>query len=139
MRRTEQHQGLRMLKLKDVLSQWQEGALSQLEAAEVLGMSERTFRRYVERFEMDGEAGLIDRRLGRRSGRAVPDEVAFEVERLYRERYDGFTAKHFHEHLQRDHKFRWGYTWTKTFLQDLGLIQKAKVRGPSPQAAVAFR
>jgi transposase len=129
MRRTEQLQGLRMLKLRDVLSQWQEGSLSQLEAAEVLGMSERTFRRYLQRFEADGEAGLIDRRLNRRSGRAVPDEVAFEVEQLYRERYDGFTAKHFHEHLQRDHKFRWGYTWTKTFLQDLGLIQKAKVRG----------
>jgi transposase len=129
MRRTEQHQGLRMLKLRDVLSHWQEGALSQLEAAEVLGMSERTFRRYVQRFETDGEAGLIDRRLGRRSGRAVPEETAFEVERLYRERYDGFTAKHFHEHLQRDHHFRWGYTWTKTFLQDLGLIAKAKGRG----------
>jgi len=129
MRRTEQHQGLRMLKLRDVLSQWQEGSLSQLEAAEVLGMSERTFRRYLQRFEADGEDGLRDRRLNRRSGRAVPDEVAFEVERLYRERYDGFTAKHFHEHLERDHKFRWGYTWTKTFLQDLGLIAKAKMRG----------
>jgi transposase len=129
MRRTEQLQGLRMLKLRDVLSRWQEGALSQLEAAEVLGMHERTFRRYLQRFEADGEDGLRDLRLGRRSGRAVPDEVAFEVERLYRERYDGFTAKHFHEHLQRDHKFRWGYTWTKTFLQDVGLLQKAKVRG----------
>jgi transposase len=129
MRRTEQHQGLRMLKLRDVLSQWQEGALSQLEAAEVLGMNERTFRRYLQRFEAGGEDGLRDLRLNRRSGWAVPDEVAFEVERLYRERYDGFTAKHFHEHLQRDHKFRWGYTWTKTFLQDVGLIKKAKVRG----------
>jgi transposase len=118
-----------MLKLKDVLSHWQDGKLSQLEAAEVLGMSERTFRRYVQRYEADGDEGLLDRRLGRRSGRAVPDEAAFEVERLYRERYEGFTARHFHEHLARDHGFRWGYTWTKTFLQDLGLIARAKVRG----------
>ena len=129
MRRTEQLQGLRMLKLRDVLSHWQEGSLSQLEAAEVLGMSERTFRRYVQRFETDGEEGLRDRRLGRRSGRAVPEEAAFDVERLYRERYEGFTAKHFHEYLRRDHGFRWGYTWTKTFLHDCGLIAKAKLRG----------
>lgn len=129
MRRTEQLQGLRMLKLRDVLSHWQEGSLSQLEAAEVLGMSERTFRRYVRRFEEDGEDGLLDGRLGRRSGRAVPDEVAAGVERLYRERYDGFTAKHFHEHLVGAHGFSWGYTWTKTFLQDVGLIAKAKRRG----------
>ena len=76
MRRTEQLQGLRMLKLKDVLSGWEAGRLSQLEAAEILGMSERTFRRWSRHFEEDGEEGLIDRRVGRRSGRAVPDSEA---------------------------------------------------------------
>ena len=79
MRRTEQLQGLRMLKLRDVLSRWESSELSQLEAAELLGMSERTLRRWARRFEEDGEEGLVDRRLGRRSGRAVPDEAAAEV------------------------------------------------------------
>ena len=129
MRRTEQLQGLRMLKLRDVFGRWDGGGLSQLEAAEALGMSERTFRRWARRFEDEGEAGLMDRRLGRRSGRAVPDEEAEEVERLYRERYAGFTAKHFHEHLVRAHGFRWGYTWTKTYLQRRGLLAKAPRRG----------
>jgi hypothetical protein len=41
---------------------------------------------------------------------------------LYRTRYSGFTAKHFHEHLVRDHNFNWGYTWTKAFLQSKGLL-----------------
>jgi len=129
MRRTEQRQGLRMLKLRDVLGRYEAGGLSQLEAAELMGMSERTFRRWSRRFEEDGEEGLLDRRLGRRSGRAVPDEEAEEVERLYRERYAGFTARHFHEHLVRDHGFRWGYTWTKTYLQGRGLLAKAARRG----------
>jgi transposase len=92
-------------------------------------MSERTFRRWVRRLEEEGDEGLVDRRLGRRSGRAVPDGAAEEVERLYRERYAGFTAKHFHEHLVRDHGFRWGYTWTKTYLQNRGLLSKAPRRG----------
>src|SRR5271166_5078157 len=129
MRRTEQRQGLRMLKLRDVLGRVEAGGLSQLEAAELLGMSERSFRRWSRRFEADGEEGLLDRRLGRRSGRAVPDDEAERLERLYRERYAGFTAKHFHEHLVRDHGFRWGYTWTKTYLQGRGLLAKAPRRG----------
>src|SRR3954447_7435834 len=129
MRRTEQRQGLRMLKLRDVLSRWEADKLSQLEAAELLGMSERTFRRWIRRFEEEGEAGLADRRLGRRSGRAVPAAEADQVARLYRERYDGFTVKHFHERLQRSHGFRWGYTWTKTFLQSRGLVATAPRRG----------
>jgi transposase len=118
-----------MLKLRDVLSRWEAGSLSQLEAAEVLGMSERTFRRWAGRFEEEGEAGLLDRRLGRRSGRAVPDDERAEIERLYRTRYAGFTAKHFHEHLVQDHSFRWGYTWTKTYLQNRGVLAKAPRRG----------
>lgn len=129
MRRTEQRQGLRMLKLRDVLSRWEAGGLSQLEAGELLGMSERTFRRWSRRFEEEGEDGLVDRRLGRRSGRAVPDEEAAEVDRLYRERYAGFTAKHFHEHLVQSHGFRWGYSWTRTYLQSRGLLAKAPRRG----------
>ena len=129
MRRTEQRQGLRMLKLRDVMSRWEAAELSQLEAAELLGMSERTFRRWTRRFEEEGEAGLADRRLGRRSGRAVPAADADQVAQLYRDRYAGFTVKHFHEHLQRSHGFRWGYTWTKTFLQSRGLMAKAPRRG----------
>lgn len=129
MRRTEQRQGLRMLKLRDVLSRWEAGSLSQLEAAEIVGMSERSFRRWTRRFEDEGEEGLLDRRLGRRSGRAVPDEQAEEVGRLFRERYAGFTAKHFHERLVRDHGFRWSYSWTKSYLQGRGYLARAPRRG----------
>ena len=51
------------------------------------------------------------------------------MERLYRERYAGFTAKHFHEHLVGSHGFRCGYTWTKNHLQRSGLSAKAPRRG----------
>jgi transposase len=129
MGRTEQLQGLRMLKLRDAYERWDKEELSQLEAAELLGMSERSFRRWCRRFEEFGEDGLQDRRLGRRSGRAVPSADAAEMEQLYRERYSGFTAKHFHERLVSHHNYRWSYTWTKTALQARGLLEKAPRRG----------
>jgi transposase len=118
-----------MLKLREVMSRWDAAELSQLEAAELLGMHERTFRRWARRYEEEGEAGLLDRRLGRCSGRAVSAETAEEVERLYRERYFGFTAKHFHEYLRATHGYSLGYTWTKGLLQSRGLIPKAPRRG----------
>jgi transposase len=103
--------------------------ISKLEAAELLGINERTFRRWCRRYEEEGEAGLLDRRLGRPSPRRVPAGEVEQVERLYRERYEGFTAKHFHEHLVQSHSFRWGYSWTKTYLQNRGYLQKAPRRG----------
>ena len=90
-----------MIKLRSVLDRYEASELSQLEAAELLGMGERTFRRWRRRFEGEGEAGLVDRRLGKPSGKQVPVDEAMRVEALYRTRFCGFTAKHFHEHLVR--------------------------------------
>ena len=124
MRRTEALQGVRMAVFLNILDRWESAELNQDEAAELFGVSERTFRRWRRRYEEDGEAGLLDRRLGKASGKRVPVDRAEEVEALYRERYRGFTARHFHEHLVAEHKFSWGYTWTKTFLQSKGFWRR---------------
>ena len=129
MRRTEALQGVRMMRFLDVLGRYEAAEFSQMEAAELLGVGERTFRRWRDRYEEAGEAGLLDRRLGKASAKRVPAEREAEVEALYRNRYAGFTAKHFHERLVEHHSFDWGYTWTKTFLHSKGLLERAKRRG----------
>jgi transposase len=129
MRRTEALQGVRMAKFLNLLHRWESAGLNQGEAAELLGVSERTFRRWTRRYEEEGEAGLLDRRLGKASGKRVPIDRAEEVEALYRERYQGFTVKHFHEHLVKDHGFGWSYTWLKLHLQWKGVVGKAPRKG----------
>jgi transposase len=118
-----------MQKFRDVFGRWEAKKLSGLEAAEILGMSERTFRRYRQRYEDEGLAGLADKRVGLASAKRVPaDRVAWMLE-VYRTQYLGWTAKHFHEHLRKRYGFDWGYTWTKTQLQASGLVDRAKHRG----------
>ena len=129
MRWTEALQGVRVIKFRSVLGRYESTELNQIEAAELLGITERTFRRWCVRFEADGEAGLLDRRLGKTSPKRVSRDSEQEIERLYRTRYQGFTAKHFHEHLLRDHQFTHGYTWTKALLQSRGILQHATKRG----------
>jgi hypothetical protein len=104
MRRTEALQGVRVIKFRSILDRYETSELNQIEAAELLGITERTFRRWCHRYEEAGEAGLLDRRLGGLSGKRVPVDRLEEVDELYRTRYSGFTAKHFHEHLVRDHQ-----------------------------------
>ncbi len=129
MRRTELLQGLRIMKFEVVLERCRARKLSQIEAAEILGVNERTFRRWRDRYEDEGLDGLYDRRLGTASAKRVPVDEVERVLTLYRERYRGFTVKHFHEKLVSHHDFRWGYTWTRTTLQRAGLVRKAKRRG----------
>jgi len=112
-----------------VLSRWERKELSGLEAGELLGVSERQFRRYRDRYEEDGLAGLADKRLGKASVRRVPvDEIAWMLDQ-YRSQYWGWNVKHFHERLQRHHGFNWSYTWVKTQLHAAGLVERAKRRG----------
>jgi transposase len=118
-----------MQKFRDVLGRWEHGELSMLEAGELLGVSERQFRRYRDRYEEDGLAGLIDGRLGKPSPKRVPVADVRLMLELYRHSYRGWNVKHFHEHLVRDHNFRWGYSWVKTQLHAAGLVERAKRRG----------
>jgi len=129
MNRTTWLQDRRMKKFRDVLSRWERKELSGLEASELLGISERQFRRYRDRYEEEGLAGLADKRLGKASARRVPvDEIAWMLDQ-YRSQYWGWNVKHFHERLQKHHGFSWGYTWVKTQLHAAGLVERAKRRG----------
>jgi len=129
MKRAAWLQDHRMRKFRDVLSRWESRDLSMMEAGELLGMSERQFRRYRDRYEEEGLDGLVDRRLGKPSAKRVPSEAAQLMKELYEGPYRGWNVKHFHEHLVRDHGFRWSYTWTKTQLQTTGLATRAARRG----------
>jgi transposase len=129
MTRTELLQGLRMMKFETLLERWYRRELNQQEAAEALGMSERSFRRWHGRWLEAGEAGLHDRRLGQPSPRRMAAAAKDEVCRLYRERYGDHTVKHFHEQLVKRHDYRLGYTVTKLTLHAAGLVKPAERRG----------
>ena len=129
MRRTEQLQGLRLMKFDEVYGRTYRGELSQLEAAEILGMSEPTFRRWRDRFEAEGAEGLYDRRLGRVSARrAGVDEVVALLD-LFDTRYRHYTAWHFWEKLVAKHDVTRSYNWVRLTLQAHGRIAPAPRRG----------
>ena len=98
-----------------------------MEAAELLGISERTFRRWRDRHRESGLAGLEDRRLAPSLRRAPVAEIE-RMLGLYRDLYRGFTVQHFHEQLHKRHNYTLGYTVTKLHLQREGLVQRAKKR-----------
>jgi transposase len=128
MDRARIHEGIRRMRFEALLERQEEGALSQVEAAEMLGMSERSFRRWRDRLREEGEAGLADRRLGKPSSRRAASEEIARMLGLYRERYVDFTVKHFHEQLVKRHSYKLGYTVTKVHLQRAGLVMRAKTR-----------
>ena len=122
-------QGVRWMRFEGLLERQERGELGQAEAAEMLGVTERTFRRWRDRLRAEGPEGLVDRRLGRVSGRRAPAGEVARMLALYREMYGDFTVKHFHERLVQRHGYKLGYTVTRLALQSAGLVKPAPRRG----------
>ena len=117
----------RAMTVQEVLLKAIAGELHWFRAAEILGWSPRTVRRWRERYEAFGYSGLIDKRLLRPSLRRVSPHHVEQVLRLYRERYAGFNVRHFHEIARREHGVTVSYSFVKQALQAAGLVKKHRV------------
>jgi transposase len=126
---TTVRQEVRRMRFEELYERRQRRELTMADAAAMLGVTERTFRRWSGRYEAEGRAGLQDRRLGRASARAVPVDEALQMVTLYETQYTGWTVKHFHEHWLAEHGGPRSYTWTKKTLQVTGRVPRAPRRG----------
>ena len=129
MKRTEILQEVRKMRFEEAYEGWKKGRLTQEEAARLLGVCDRTYRRYLVRYEEEGMEGLVDRRLGQISHRSAPVDEIIALADLYNNRYQGFTVKHFYSWYQRSHGGLRSYTWVKNTLQGRGLVSKASLKG----------
>lgn len=108
---------------------WERSHLTQEEAGQLLGMSGRNFRRYVDRYHEQGEAGLLDKRLTQASHRCAPVDEVLRLTDLYSDQYNGWNVKHFYSFYVREHDGSRSYTWVKNELQKAGIAKKAKGKG----------
>jgi len=129
MKKTELLQEVRKMRFEEAYEGWKKGRLTQEAAARLLGVCDRTYRRYLVRYEEQGMEGLVDRRLGQISHRSAPVDEIIALADLYNYRYQGFTVKHFYSWYQRSHGGIRSYTWVKKTLQGKGLVPKASRKG----------
>lgn len=119
----------RAMKIQEIILEAIGRQITWIEAAEIIGISARSMRRWKQRYLEHGYDGLLDRRRGRPSPKRVPLKTVEKVLSLYRERYFDFNVKHFHEELTSKHGVTLSYTWVKTCLQTAGLVAKRHKRG----------
>jgi transposase len=129
MRRYAEAAWERAMKIQEVILRAMAKRITWWQAAEIIGISDRSLRRWKERYERQGFDGLFDRRRGKPSPRRVPLVQAEKVLRLYQEKYADLNVRHFYEKLQEVHGIKLSYTWVKLALQGAGLVKKGRKRG----------
>ena len=103
---------------------WRLRRITQAEAAETLGVSDRTFRRWALRYEALGPEGLRDRRSLGGSHRRAPEAEVAALEALYNAEYAGSSVRHFWMRYREVHGGKRSYTWVKNRLQIAGLVER---------------
>jgi transposase len=119
----------RAMKVQEVIMKALMGELHWYRAADILGFSPRTLRRWRERYDEFGYDGLLDLRRRTPSPKRVPVAEVTRVVALYRDRYRGFNGRHFHQIARREHGVTLSYSFVKQALQLAGLLQKGRARG----------
>lgn len=119
----------RAMTVQEVMLKALSGELHWFRAADILGWSPRTLRRWRERYETHGYIDLVDKRRHRPSIRRVAAPKVERLLRLYRERYQGFNVRHFHQIARREHSVTVSYSFLKDTLQAAGLVKKHRARG----------
>src|SRR6202171_776892 len=117
-----------MMKLQDVLLKAMARKIRWWDAAEIIGVTDRTMRRWRERLETEGYSGLVDRRKGKPSDRRVPLAKVEVVLRLYQETYFDLNMRHFQEKLREEHAIQLSYTFVQKALQGAGLVARGRKR-----------
>lgn len=117
------------MKVQEVILKAMAKKITWLEAAEIIGVCDRTMRRMRERYQEHGYDGLFDQRRRRRTILRVPMETAERALALYRDTYFDLSVRHFHEKLREEHAIELSYTWVKQALQGAGLVARRKKRG----------
>ena len=117
------------MRFQEAYKGWQDRGLTQEEAGQLLGVSGRTFRRQIARFEAEGMQGLIDLRMSQISCLRAPADEVLGLQRLYSSSFSGWNVKHFHAWYGRDHGGTRSYSWVKNVLQEANLVVRSKLRG----------
>jgi len=120
----------RAMKISEVITRAISGKINWIQAAEILGMSDRQLRRWRKRWDTHGYDGLFDHRTKQPSPKRVPMGNVEKVLRLFREKYFDLNVKHFVEKLHSQEHIQLSYTWVKTALQNAGLVKRYRKRGP---------
>ncbi len=114
----------RAMKVQEVILRAISGQILWMEAAEILGITDRQMRRWKRRYEEYGYDGLYDRRRKMPSPKRMPLKKAENILKLYREKYFDFNISHFYDKLRGEHKIHISYNWVRLALEGAGLIKK---------------
>ena len=100
--------------------------VTQVRAAEVLGISDRQIRRMVDRIKLEGPEGIIHRGRGKRSARKLSDKEAARIIAIVKRRYWDFGPTFAAEKLRECEGITISREKLRQLMREAGLWKRAR-------------
>lgn len=95
--------------------------LTQIEAADILYLSDRQIRRIIKRVKKEGDRGIIHRSRGKQSHNALPKHIRRKTITLYKSIYDDFGPTFASEKLFERNKIKISRETLRIWLKEEGI------------------
>jgi len=95
--------------------------ISQIEAADILSLSDRQIRRIIKHVKKEGDEGVIHRSRGKPSHNALPKHIRRRAIALYKSTYDDFGPTFASEKLFERDKIKISRETLRTWLKEEGI------------------
>ena len=101
-------------------------------AKEKIGLSIRQINRLIKIYKEKGKSGFVHGNRSKKPAKTIDKSISDNIILLYRNKYQGFNFKHFHEYLIEDENINVSYHCVYTTLMNYGItsprIRKATRR-----------
>lgn len=116
------------LSIYDLLVKVEEKRLKQMNAAELLGISERHFRRLLKAYREKGPDGIISQKRGKPSNHRLPEEFRKKTLNLIKKKYNDFGPTLIREKLIENHGIKISTETLRTWMLQEGIWHEKRRR-----------
>lgn len=113
-----------------LIQQIEQQKLSVLEAADLLGLSQRQIYRILKRIKEQGAKGIIHRLRGRKSNRGYPEELKEKIINIYRKQYPDYGPTLFSEMLEEYHNISLNRETLRNWLRERSITTSMRKKRP---------
>ena len=113
-----------------VVQQVEEGQMTGVQGAEVLGLSLRQMRRLMVKYRRRGAPGLGHGNRGRAPNNRIEDAVRAKIVELSEEEYQDYNDSHFTEELEERHEIKVSRPTVRRIRREHGLPSPRKRQAP---------
>jgi transposase len=117
----------------EVVGKVMDGRLERFDGQKLLGVSERTLRRYLARYSIEGVSFVKHKNSAKKPKNKISNDLKAKIQALLQDKYFDFNVAHFQEKIFEELGCKVKYETLRKWCHEVHLVKRAKRRRSKPR------